>query len=148
VLAHVAKNFQDGQEKSAYGTVFFRELARNVWDATRGEDDATCRVVLQQKKNNFGPIHPPLGFEFTFDAQSVRVSACDPADEPELAAKLPLASRIRNLLEDGTPRSSQDIAEELDASLPSVKATLSKHRGVKWSKIGDNKETVWTAINR
>jgi len=136
VLAHVAKNFQDGQEKSAYGTVFFRELARNVWDATRGEDDAACRVVLQQKKNNFGPIHAPLGFAFTFDAQSVRVTACDPAEEPALEAKLPLAARIRNLLEDGLPRTAETIADVLEVKLATAKVTLSREKGRKWQMLG------------
>jgi hypothetical protein len=149
MLAHVSKSTPDGQERSAYGTVFFRELARNVWELERTSDlEGPARIVLAQKKNNFGPLRPPMGLEFQFDGDATRVIACDPEEEPEFDSKLPLPSRIRNLLEDGSVRSAKDIAEALDASLRSVKVTLSRHKGTKWHQLGENKDAKWTAVNR
>lgn len=78
VLAHVAKAVQDGQDRSAYGSVFFRELARNVWEINKAEGDGSARVILSHKKNNFGPLHPPLAFDFTFEGESVQVTDCAP----------------------------------------------------------------------
>jgi hypothetical protein len=149
MLAHVSKAVADGQERSAYGTVFFRELARNVWELERVSDpERPARIVLVQKKNNFGPLRQPMALEFQFPEDATRVIACDPNDEPELDAKLPLAARIRNLLEDGNVRSAQEIADELDASLNSVKVTLSRHKGTKWHQLGENKEARWACLNR
>jgi hypothetical protein len=149
MLAHVAKASPDGQERSAYGTVFFRELARNVWELERATNtDGPTRIVLIQKKNNFGPIHQPMGLEFNFEGEATRVTTCDPNDEPEFDAKLPLPSRIRNLLEDGNVRSAQEIAQALDAKLPTVKAVLSKFNRTKWHRIGENREAKWTIITR
>ncbi|MGD9728056.1 MAG: AAA family ATPase, partial [Nitrospiraceae bacterium] len=101
VLAHVPKAVQEGQEVSAYGTVFFRELARNVWEFQKANGGNPVRVSLHQKKNNFGPPLPPLGFEITFQETSVQITSFNAEEEPECEARLPMASRIRNLLEDG-----------------------------------------------
>lgn len=132
VLAHVSKSTAEGQDKSAYGTVFFRELARNVWELSRPE--SSDRVVLSQTgtscKNSFGRKQDPLGFEFSFESDQVRITAFNPADEEEsgFEEKLPLHDRIRHLLRDGTPRSSKEIADTLHAFESSVKSTLSTHR--------------------
>jgi hypothetical protein len=94
MLAHVSKVTADGQERSANGTVFFRELARNVWELERTSDpEGPARIVLVQKKNNFGSLRPPMGLEFQFNGDATRVMACDPNEEPEFDAKLPLPSR-------------------------------------------------------
>jgi hypothetical protein len=148
VLAHVAKATPESGERSAYGTVFFRELARNVWELERPEGIDPPRVILCQKKNNFGKIQPPLAFAFSFEEEAVNISACDPNDEPALEAKLPLPSRISNALQDGQLWSATALAEELSAPLPSVKSTLSRFRAVKWQRIGENHEAKWCVLNR
>ncbi len=153
VLAHVPKSIPDGQEASAYGSVFFRELARNVWEFQRtGTASSTdpVRVALHQKKNNFGPDMSPLGFELTFNDvnQTVRVEAFDPADEPVFEEKLPVPSRIRNLLEDGRPRTSKQIADELVIKLDTVKSALSRDKGRKWMMVGnDHRNPLWTVLS-
>lgn len=147
VLAHVPKSIQEGQEATAYGTVFFRELARNVWEFQRANDSNPVRVALHQKKNNFGPALPALGFEITFSGEAVRIESFEPKDEPEWETKLPTASRIRNLLEDGNLRRAEEIATELGAKLPTVKSELSRHKGRKWQMFGGSGEpTTWGVL--
>jgi hypothetical protein len=82
VLAHVPKSIQEGQEVSAYGTVFFRELARNVWEFQRANHGNPVRVALHQKKNNFGPPLPGLGFEINFAGDAVHIGTFDLEDVP------------------------------------------------------------------
>lgn len=147
VLAHVAKQSAEGQVATAYGTVFFRELARNVWEAQRADGANPARVALHHRKNNFGPLKPALGFELSFENESVTIQSCDPEQQPEFQEKLPIVSRIRNLLEDGVMRTSQEIADELQASLQTVKVSLSRGEGQKWTKVGDNKFTQWTVLS-
>jgi hypothetical protein len=146
VLAHVSKATPDGQERSAYGSVFFRELARNVWELSRPE--GSDRVVLSQTgaacKNSFGRKQDPLGFEFSFQADRVQISAFNPADEGETGFedKLPLWDRIQRLLADRTPRCSKDIATELRAQEASVKVTLSSRRDL-FARSGAYHKGVW-----
>ncbi|ULA69260.1 MAG: hypothetical protein LZF62_410217 [Nitrospira sp.] len=148
VLAHVPKSVQEGQEATAYGTVFFRELARNVWEFQRANDGNPVRVALHQKKNNFGPALPPLGFEVVFSDDAVQIGTFDPTEEPACEEKLPVASRIRNLLEDGHPRSAKEIADELHLNQATIKVVLSRHRTYKWHMTGENREAKWTVLNR
>ncbi len=147
VLAHVPKAIQEGQDTSAYGTVFFRELARNVWEFQRTNNSNPVRVAMHQKKNNFGPALSPLGFEVTFSHEAVQIGTFDPVEEPECEEKLPVAARIRNLLEDGTMRTAERIAEELYIKLPTVKSTLSREKGRKWQMFGGAGElTQWSVL--
>jgi hypothetical protein len=148
VLAHTSKSVQEGQERTAFGTVFFRELARNVWELTKADDENPVKLALSQPKNNFGPKHPTLGFSLSFAGEQVRVDAQDLTAEPEFQIKLPTPARIRNLLEDGKLRTSQEIAAELNKPLASIQATLSnKHyKGIKWQMIGENRDAQWTIL--
>jgi len=149
LLAHVAKNVQEGQERSAYGTVFFRELARNVWELSRAHNSNPVQVVLEHKKDNFSSMRDPLGFAIQFDGDAVRVQSSDVNAQPEFEDKLPLYARIRNLLEsDGMPRSAQVVASEVGEKLKVVQATLSRYRGHKWSMIGENRNAQWTVLSR
>ena len=106
------------------------------------------RVALHQKKNNFGPALPPLGFELHFSEEAVRIESFEPEDEPECEAKLPTASRIRNLLEaDGNTRTAEEIANALGAKLSTVKSELSRHKGRKWHMFGGAGEpTTWAVL--
>lgn len=133
VLAHVSKTTTEGHEKSAYGTVFFRELARNVWELSRPEN--SNRVLLSQTgaacKNSFGRKQDPLGFEFSFETDRVRIAAFNPSDEEEsgFEEKLPARQRIARLLSDQVHRDSQAIAEALHLPFSTVKSELSRGRG-------------------
>lgn len=94
-----------------------------------------------------------MGLQVTHNAEGtfVRYEAFDLAKAAELQNALPLQNRIRNLLDsDGMPRTSQQVADELDAKLGSVKTTLSnpRYKGFKWSMLGEGKETKWTTITR
>lgn len=148
VLAHVAKSTTEGQERSAYGTVFFRELARNVWELTREEGSTNpVNVVLKQTKNNFGPIHAPLGLSLAFQQDAVTVGPYEPEDAPAVEGKLTIQNRIRNLLEQSRePLSVKQIAETLGVNDNVLSVTLSRGNGEKWHKVGEHKETKWTVL--
>lgn len=146
VLTHVAKNTE---EKTAYGNVFFQNLCRNQYELQLVESTETLkRITLTHRKINFGPFQPLKGFALDFRADACRVTAFDPEADAACHASLPLPSRIRNLLEDGTPRSAKDISQELDVKLTVVKNTLSRGNKIKWHCLGENREAKWTALTR
>lgn len=149
VLAHVAKSTAEGQERSTYGTVFFRELARNVWELYRHEN--STRVLLSQTggatKNSFGAKHDPLGFEVGFAADSVRITAFDPTDEDaqEFDEKLPAKERIKRHLSDGKLRSPKDISDEVGISVATVRSELSRGKKAgQFIRVGSYQDGKWT----
>ncbi|MDC8450045.1 MAG: AAA family ATPase [Nitrospira sp.] len=149
VLAHTAKSTVEGQDRSAYGTVFFRELARNVLELSKHE--GSDRVVLSQTgtacKNSFGRKLDPLGFELSFLPDRVRFSSFNPSTEEdtEFESKLPLRDRIKRLLSDSRKRSSKEIAEELHANEESVRVTLSGNKAL-FVRTGPHRNALWHLI--
>ena len=114
-----------------------------------GDDIAI--VGLFNRKSNLSRLHHPIGLKVTQNSENTRMTyeSFDLSQAGELATALPLPNRIRNLLEsNGMPRPSKEIADELGAALPTVKAVLSKHKGMKWHMIGEGRETKWTVLNR
>lgn len=153
IIAHIPKAPAEGQDPSIYGSVFHKNFARSTWELRKSQDvgEDTSILAMFNRKSNLSRLHLPLGLKVTQNSDNTAM-AYEPFDlsqSAELATALPLPNRIRNLLEsDGVPRSSKDIAEELDASLATIKAVLSKHKGFKWHKVGENWESKWTVLNR
>jgi hypothetical protein len=153
-IGHVPKTQGEAQDHaSVYGSVFNQNFARSVWELKReqaiGEDGAI--VGLFNRKSNLSRLHLPIGLKVTQDQEGalIRYEPFDLARTAELATALPLPNRIRNLLDStGIPQSAKEIADELDARLPTVKATLSRYKRAKWSQIGENREAKWTTIDR
>jgi RecA-family ATPase len=152
-LGHVPKTQPESQERTTvYGSVFNQNFARSVWELKKEQEvgDDTAILGLFQRKSNLSRLHQPIGLKVTHNETNtlVRYEPYDLSQAAELAPALPLASRIRNLLEDGVPRTSKEISEELEAKQSSIKAVLSKHKGRKWCMIGDNKDALWTILHR
>lgn len=148
VLAHVAKGNNEGKERSAFGSVFFREMARNVVELTRIEESE--RIVFSQStdscKNSFGPKIKPVGFEVSILSTMTTIDPFDPATELESGYedKLPLHTKIEHLLRDNVGRSAQEITDALQAKLPSVMAIMSRYNGVKWTNVGSHRGAIWS----
>src|SRR4029077_10964257 len=107
-------------------------------------------LALINPKSNNSRKHPAFGLKVTQNDTStyIHYEPFDLSQAAELATALPLPNRIRTLLEDGDPRSSKVIADELGASLPTIKAVLSKHKGMKWHLLGEGREAQWTVLSR
>ena len=150
LIGHVAKPADDDKARTPYGSVYYYNLSRSIFEMRLVADpDSDERVmILYHRKNNLGRRLQPLGYRLTVTDECARFEPCDPNAEPALEATLPLASRIRNLLDDGLPRSSKEIADELGAKSGSIKAVLSQHKGVKWQRIGNYHDGQWTVLNR
>lgn len=153
VIAHIPKMPTEGQDPSIYGSVFHKNFARSTWELRKEQevDSDVSLLGLFNRKSNLSRLHAPLGLQVTqnADSTSMRYEAFDLNQAPEIEKALPLPNRIRNLLEsDGSLYTSKDIAEQLGAPLPTVKAVLSKHNRIKWHMIGEGRDAKWTALNR
>lgn len=155
LIGHTPKTLPEGQENpTVYGSVFNQNFARGVWELKTEQElgEESAILGLFHRKSNLTRKHLPIGLKVTHkqDGTSVRYEPFDLTNAAELEKALPLPSRIRNLLDsDGIPRSSEQIAKELglETKLGSVKTTLSRHKGFKWSLLSEGKDTKWTTIS-
>lgn len=143
VLSHVAKN---SEHKTAYGNVFFQNLCRNQYEVELVDEGANeKRITLTHRKANFGSFQPPKGLAFNFEDEACRVTAFDPLIEDEQPNEcLPIPSRIRNLLEDGLPRSSAEICAALSLPPTQVRVALHRHDRKKWHKSAGG---LWSVMS-
>lgn len=153
ILAHVAKNPAEGQDPSIYGSVFNKNFTRATWELKLeqevGEDVSILGLI--NRKVNLSRKHAPIGLKVTQSEESTRIhyEPFDLNQAAELKSSLPWPSQIRSLLEDGEPRSSHQIAEDLGAKIGVIKTTLSnpRYKGHKWHSLGEGRGTKWTVLS-
>jgi len=126
-LAHTAKD-QLTKKRTIFGSVFFTNLARSVWECKAeqetGEDEAT--ISLKQTKANLSRLHAPLGYRFTFSDDAITVARADLRDT-SLSGELPLSWQIKNLLRKGS-FTVAEIAEQLESGPDTIGRTLRRMR--------------------
>jgi hypothetical protein len=122
-LAHNSKD-QFTRKRTIFGSVFFTNLARSVWECKAeqetGEDEAI--ISLKHTKANLSRLHPPLGYRFTFTDKSITICKADLRDTG-LSGELPLSVRIKGLLRGGA-MPIKDIAGALEANEASIKTVI------------------------
>jgi hypothetical protein len=84
--AHRAKN-QDSKNSSIFGSVYFANLASDVWEVEKTQDDDSLEftIALTHKFANLSRKHKPIGIKFTFsevdptinDSYSVTITRAD-----------------------------------------------------------------------
>ena len=126
IVAHVSKNTADGPVTTPYGSVFWSNLSRNVWQAQKdqelGEDSMV--VALWHRKTNVGPLLKPVSLKITF-SPSFSVERVPTAERPVLTSKPPLAEQMAAKLGGGA-MSSSALAEAIGAKQGSVRVTLNR----------------------
>jgi hypothetical protein len=137
-LAHTSKD-QFTKKRTIFGSVFFTNLARSVWECKSeqeiGEDETV--ISLKHTKANLSKLHPPLGYKFTFTDNTIKIVKTDLKDTG-LSGELPLSIQIKNLLRSGT-KTVKEIAEALEASEPTTRTAINRlYRKELLVKVGDS----------
>lgn len=142
LLGHTAKN---SEEKTPFGSVFFFNLARTVWEVRKSQepDAGVYRFGLYHKKCNLGPRRSPLGFEVSIEHGVCRVSTADLSQEPELRTGLPLVAQIEAVLHGKRSLAVKAIAGELGAKEASIRTTLHRYKGKKWMTVSEGE---WASL--
>jgi hypothetical protein len=135
MLGHVPKGeATSGGPARPFGSAFYWNLSRSVWEVRSDQDGDHLRMSLTHKKVNVGPKLPTFGLDFYFQPDSLVVSRLDLADEPTLTKSAPLAERFMLAIRK-VPMTTKAIAVELDASEAVAGATgrklYGKHKVVK-----------------
>ncbi len=126
IVAHVSKNIADGPVTTPYGSVFWSNLSRNVWQAEKEQDvgEDSIVVALRHRKTNVGPLLKPVSLKITF-SPSFSVERVATVERPVLTSKPPLAEQMAAELRDGA-MSSSALAEAIGANPNSVRTTLAR----------------------
>ena len=148
ITAHTAKN-QLGK-RSVFGSVFYENLARNIWEVTKSEDEASeatiQHIALNQTKSPpFAPHHKPIAFQFDFDQESERtiVSKYNPDDIDNFVKNLSTNQLILNCLKEGM-KTDKAISDEMGKPLQHIRVGLARLKAKKKIvKIGD----IWGLIS-
>ncbi|MBI5673481.1 MAG: AAA family ATPase [Nitrospirae bacterium] len=153
VLAHIPKTNEQQQEAGIYGSVFYKNFARSTWELKKEQEVGADESVLGlfNRKSNLSRLHAPIGLRVRQNSTNTAMSyeACDLSRTVELAKGLPVASRIRDFLEnDGNLHAAKDIAEALEIPVGTIKTTLSRHNRIKWNSVGEGREAKWCVLNR
>ena len=127
LIGHAPKHTANTAGASVFGSGVFQFLARSVWEIRRDqeEEEDTILVGLVHKKMNYGRRERPLGFRFSFTADSVVVTREDIAVLPSMENARGPGARILRCLTEGGKMSPAQIAEALDLEQNVVRAHLS-----------------------
>lgn len=131
LLTHTSKDMLT-KIKSAFGSVFFRNLSRSMWEIRKAQEagEDTISIGLFHDKHNYSKKFPPMGFAFGFDneAKEINVLPQDVNAVDEFLSKLPQKDQIQAVLRDvGMPQTVEDIAEMTGIAPRTVKARLYEH---------------------
>lgn len=128
-LAHITKNGEHADQRP-FGSTFYHNGARATWHLRAVDQDGDApTIAVHNRKANMGRLHPAVGLTFRFapDRGPIRIEGADLADHADLAARLPLWQRMRDLLRRGA-KTTGEIAEALDVDPAAVRQTLGRRR--------------------
>jgi len=132
-LTHVSK----GSEDSPLGSVMYRNLPRVVWQMKRDEDSDTVGLY-PNKINTLGEKPKAFGLSLETRDGWMRYVPADLGSAPSLSRKLSVSERIANLLRQGE-MSSDDIANELGIATGTIRQTLNRHKGNRFTQNATTK---------
>jgi len=127
ILAHVTHEARKGGRSSPFGSVYWINLPRNVFElaVSAGQRQNHSDYALHHRKSNTGSLRSPLGFRLTWADDGCTIDALDIRQNSQLVAGLPLGERVGIAIAEHGPMATADLAELLDAPSRSLSATLS-----------------------
>ena len=130
-IAHRTKN-GESTDKYPFGSIFWHNGARMTWymeGAEEAPESPVLNVAMHNRKGNLGKrVSAPIGFSL-FAEERTTVRSSDPAENPDLAEKVPLWRRMQCLLKRGS-LSAEELAEATGASVKHVQAEYSRRKAL------------------
>ncbi len=138
LLTHTSKDNLSGNSKTAFGSVYFTNIARNIFEVkkSQGVDEDSIDVVLINRNNNIGKLLKPISYRLTFTDGKVVISQQNISNIPDFHKEVPLKYRVQEVLKHGA-LSVKEIAEQLDANEDSVRHALQRDENKKFVKINN-----------
>ena len=138
-LAHTSKN-PLSKETSIYGTVFFTNLARSIWELKKEQehDDNYLEVGLYHRRCNYSKLFKPMGFRIDFAEDTIAVKRDD--DNVVLQANRTNPEKILHCLLNNGAMTTPELVAETDITENTLRVTLSRlKKNGKLTQLGDKK---------
>ncbi|OGK97956.1 MAG: hypothetical protein A2W08_11790 [Candidatus Rokubacteria bacterium RBG_16_73_20] len=118
LLGHVTKSdFATGGPTYPFGSVFYWNLSRSVFELRADEEADHLRLSFTHKKCNNGPKAPTFGLDYHFQADRIVVTALsDLADRPNLTRSAPLPERFLLALRASASLTTKEMAATLQVT--------------------------------
>ena len=126
IIAQTSKS--EGGKKSIIGSTFFTYYSRSIFELVRAEDvgEDDMHIALFHRWCNVFRTQPPMGFNFSFDSNGVRVER-EPVSVREFMAKINTQQKICEILKSGA-MTTKEIMDILEISRGSADMTLKRLR--------------------
>jgi hypothetical protein len=126
IIDHTGKDRQKGMIGSSYKY----NCGRNIWETiSAGSGIGSVTVGIHHRKINSGALQSPIGYQFSYTADSVTPESVAPRSIPEILSEMSLTDQIEAELDDG-PLSSKELSDRLGARLNNVAVTLSRKKNL------------------
>jgi len=137
VVAHTAKGDNGEGKKTVYGSVFYQNNARNVWELRRRgiEDGGTLTLDLFHRKSNLSRLHKNWCFKIYFE-NGTRIER---AEMDETVGK-----KVLDVLCVGKKLTTHEIADAITGEIEIIRTTLNRMKAkgvIQNEKSG--KESFW-----
>jgi hypothetical protein len=141
LIAHVNRS---GDDERPFGSAFWHDSARMTWNVKGHQeiDQDQLDLALHCRKVNDGRKPASFALHWDFAPGRTTVKRTDLRAIPELSGGLPLKDRIAGALAAG-PRTCQDLADVLDAGPETVRTTLKRGEGQRFTRLPDTKPDKW-----
>lgn len=111
-----------------FGSVYFYNLARNIWQIqVKQVSQNEIYVLLIHKKDNLGEKKPPQAFRVIKDDFSINFMSTSISNVPDIEEYKFLYQRIYDYLKENPNKTKQEIAKELNESPNKIIKILSKY---------------------
>ena len=151
IIAHTAKGNAGRSRRSVFGSSFFENAARSIWEINADKEEGILRVVLTHSKMNGGPTEAPIAIQYVFSHGRTEIMEAQASEVAAAAGTLTIREKILQLLEDLPSAPVKRISEELGESPATIRVTLnrmkvaglvSKLESGAWVKIAEDADIV------
>ncbi|MBT9150620.1 MAG: hypothetical protein DDT40_00792 [candidate division WS2 bacterium] len=142
LISHVSKQNPD----SPFGSVYFYNYARSVWELRRTQDvdSNTVNVALFHRKCNFDKLHKPMGFTITYDKEFIRVEKGEVEEIDKFKKAIPPSSRLLYLLKQKSFLSTKEVSAELEISVDYARVLLNRMQ--EKNQISKSEDGSWYLV--
>ena len=131
VIAHTPKN---ASEKTVFGSVFYSNLARNVWELRAVPADNGITIALYHRKANNTRLYKPIGIKLQWSDETLSFRRTSVLDEPYFVIGMPIQDQIAAVLRDGA-KTTAEIAELVGKPKDTVLRILNRFKGNRFVQV-------------
>lgn len=151
IIAHTAKGNAGRSRRSVFGSSFFENAARSIWEINADKEDGILRVVLTHSKMNGGPTEQPIAMQYVFSHGRTEIMEDQACEVAAAAGTLTIREKILQLLEDLPSAPVKRISDELGESPATIRVTLNRMKTAglvskletgSWVKIAEDANIV------